>query len=327
MFTETIYKVPPCQFCDKEYSTLNARSNHVIRCKLNPNRLVSKPLSEEHKMKAIEKRKAYNPQNCTFCSKELKNKAALSQHEKRCKLNPNRLDMTKKRKRTKTKYFCRFCNKGFSNAHEFNKHEILCDLNPNLDFVNDYYITQGKKINNQYTKAKMLGLPKPEISEETRKRLTDILSKAEWTPERRKRHSDSMLKAVLRNPKSYAKSNRGRVKHIKKYGLVFDGSWELIFYEWCINNNVKIEDNNKFFDYVWEDKSKLYNPDFYLPEYDLYVEVKGYYDYRDICKWSHFTEKLCILLKPFISEITSGNFKIEQLLDNKEEVIKKYHSR
>ena len=39
------------------------------------------------------------------------------------------------------------------------------------------------------------------------------------------------------------------------------------------------------FEYEWENKIHLYFPDFYLPDYDIYIEVKGYERERDRCKW------------------------------------------
>lgn len=67
---------------------------------------------------------------CKYCGKECKNKNSLSQHEIRCKENPNKINL---------EYLS---NRDYSN---FN-------FNPS----------------NQFMKAKKLGLPIPEVSEETR---------------------------------------------------------------------------------------------------------------------------------------------------------------
>lgn len=130
-----------------------------------------------------------------------------------------------------------------------------------------------------------------------------------------------MKNAVLENPDSYSKSNRGRVKHIKKYDIIFDGSWELKFYEWCLDNNIIIIDNKKFFPYYWNNSMHLYNPDFYIESLDIFVEVKGFYDDRDICKWKDFPENLFILDKNSIKLIDSNNFKIDYIIENKKDFI------
>ena len=70
---------------------------------------------------------------CKYCGKECKNKNSLTQHEIRCKHNPNRIDMS------------------YLNAC----HSV------------------GHKGSNQFIKAKKLGLPIPKISETTRKKLSD----------------------------------------------------------------------------------------------------------------------------------------------------------
>ena len=221
-----------------------------------------------------------------------------------------------------TELFCQFCKSPRKNKNSKSNHERLCKLNPNKQsthFHTDYNKT--RKPTNQFIKSVELGIEKPTVSETTRKLLSDRSKSQEWSDERRKNHSLAMKNAVLNNPESYSKSNRGRVKHIKKYGLTFDGRWELKFYEWCIDNNIKVYDNKKFFSYVWNNSEHLYNPDFYLPDYDIYVEVKGYYDDRDICKWSYFYENLCIFDKSMIKLINQNKLIIGNILDNKKDFI------
>ena len=123
-----------------------------------------------------------------------------------------------------------------------------------------------------------------------------------------------MRNAVINHLESYSTSNRGRVKQIKKYGLTFDGSWEVTFYEWCLKYNIVVEDNLKFFPYVHNGKEHLYNPDFYLPEHNIYVEVKGYTTGVDISKWKCFTEKLYVLKAAEIDAINKDEFTLEEII-------------
>ena len=102
----------------------------------------------------------------------------------------------------------------------------------------------------------------------------------------------------------------------KKYGITFDGTWELKFYEWCLHKNIKIEDNIKFFEYTWNNSEHLYNPDFYLPEYNIYVEVKGYFDDKDIAKWNCFTEKLSVVKKDKINLIEKNELSIDDIISD-----------
>ena len=310
----------PCKFCNKEYEAeRQSLLQHDLRCKLNPNRVVIKPFTKESHAKSVISKTKINPQDCKFCGETWKNKNAVKQHERFCKLNPEphkRLSQTSSR--AKLTHPCRFCNEKFKKG-DLRKHEIWCEKNPNLDYVKEWHAS-GKTVPNQYVIAKMLGLPKPVISSETRKKLSIAGKNQIWTEEQKLNQSKRMKQAVLDNPSSYSKSTRGRVKHVKKYGLTFDGSWELEFYEFCISNDICVEMNKKFFEYTF-DKERLYNPDFYLPKLDLYVEVKGFYDKRDISKWTCFTEKLYIFDKLELELSKKGLLSISNFKDNRDRFI------
>ncbi len=163
---------------------------------------------------------------------------------------------------------------------------------------------------NQYTKAIELGLPKPIVSEETRKKLslsTKRLLKIRYAdPAYREKLSLSMKLAVKKYPQSYTSSNRGRTKQIDRYGLIFQGNWELLFYEWCIENFIKIEKAIIGFQYEWNG-DRTYFPDFYLPEFNVYVEIKGYKTERDEAKWTY---KLLIIRKEEINKIKRNYFNL-----------------
>jgi hypothetical protein len=77
------------------------------------------------------------------------------------------------------------------------------------------------------------------------------------------------------------------------------GSWELKYAQWLDSNNIKWERNKSSFPYIFQDKTRKYTPDFYLPETDEYVEIKGYKTAKDEAKWSQFPEhrKLKIIMK------------------------------
>jgi len=158
---------------------------------------------------------------------------------------------------------------------------------------------------NQYTKAKSLGLPLPKLAPESIAKSIETKIKnntLNWTEEQRKSQSASMKLAVENHPESYTSSNRGRTKQIEKYGIKFQGSWELTYYEWCLNTGVKIERCDKRFSYEW-DGTRTYNPDFYHPDTDIYVEVKGYETEKDRAKWRDFPHELLIIRKKEIEEM------------------------
>jgi hypothetical protein len=207
----------------------------------------------------------------------------LRNHTRLCKLNPNFLPAPKK-----SEAWYKSMNKQKSEA---------------------WYKSMNKRKGNgtnQYTKAKETGIPYI-LKESTRKKLGVSGTERVWTEEMRKKHSESMKKAVETNPESYTSSNRGRVKQITYDGIKFQGTWELEYYKWSISNNIKIERCEESFSYEWKGIRK-YFPDFYHPDLDLYVEVKGYETDRDRAKWSQFPKKLSIIKEKDIKDIRKGCF-------------------
>lgn len=168
---------------------------------------------------------------------------------------------------------CIFCNITFEKLH---KHEPYCTLNPNRI---------SRSGTNQYTKAKETGVPYI-IKDETRQKLSDTGTGRKHTEESLAKIRKCMQRAVKENPDSYAGGyNRGRVKSlICSNGFNVLGGWEQTFVEFCLSNNIQIQQPNTGFSYEWNG-SRTYFPDFYLPESNMWIEVKGYETERDKAKW------------------------------------------
>lgn len=208
---------------------------------------------------------------------------------------------------------CNFCGKVCKNINSLRNHERLCKLNPNREFTppksQAWYDSMSKRRGrgtNQFTKAKETGIPYI-IKESTRKKISEISKMQVWSDERRLLHSIMMKNVVELHPESYTSSNRGRTKQIIFDGIKFQGSWELDYYKWSIENSIEIERCKEFFEYEWNGIRK-YFPDFYLPKLDIYVEIKGYETERDRAKWSQFPKKLLIIRKKDIIDIRKKCF-------------------
>lgn len=64
------------------------------------------------------------------------------------------------------------------------------------------------------------------------------------------------------------------------------GNWEVEFAKILDKKNIKQVYTKDKFDYLYNKEIHKYNPDFYLSEFDTYVEIKGYPTKRDYAKWS-----------------------------------------
>jgi hypothetical protein len=127
------------------------------------------------------------------------------------------------------------------------------------------------------------------MSDETKKKISEALKNRVWTEEQRKQHSEVMKIAVKKHPNSYTKNNVvGRVKNIDYNGVKLKGKWELIVAKWLDDNQINWEHETKSFEYEWNGVRNYY-PDFYLPDFDFFIEVKGYVTDRDLSKWKNIT--------------------------------------
>jgi len=211
---------------------------------------------------------------CIYCNKLCKNNNSLINHQRLCKLNPNKQTIV-------------------SNFIKYNK-EIKSGLNK-------------KTFSNQYDKAKKLGLEIPKISDYTLYKLRKANKNKKWTQQRKHAHSIVMKKTIEKYPDSYTKNNVvGRVKNIVYNGINLKGTWELMVAMWLDYNKIEWQYETKYFYYQWNGERKYY-PDFYLPKLDLYIEVKGYETERDICKWK-VVPNLIVIKKEQINQIKKSIF-------------------
>lgn len=295
-----------CRFCGEEFSKMGL-CGHESHCKENPDRKEQKIIP------------------CKFCKKKIK-EYGLGTHEKHCIENPNGkpskrkikknngIDKRKERKGKKAK--CRFCEEVYA-LSGIKTHELYCKKNPDKkekeppSKTQKWYdaIKNGKR-SNQFLKAKETGIPY-EIRDETRKKIGEKSKQQVWTDDRRKNHKLGMKKAVEENPDSYSANNVcGRIKIEEYNGIKFHGKWEVEVAKWLDENNIKWErDTIEPIPYFWNDGWHKYFPDFYLPEHDVLLEVKGFETDRDRAKWN-VVENLVVIKKNEIEKIKKKEYKL-----------------
>lgn len=145
-----------------------------------------------------------------------------------------------------------------------------------------------KKIGETYSKRVKSGEIKPwqtGLSKETDERLLKVS----------KQISKTINQKVSDGDWHYSFS---KTRSYKYKGVSLHGSWELAYAKWLDDNEIRWERptlKTTSFSYTFEGKTKRYIPDFYLPDDDLYIEIKGYETEKDRAKWNAFPHKLKVI--------------------------------
>jgi len=154
---------------------------------------------------------------------------------------------------------CKFCGKEFE-PRKIGGHTTGCDMNPK------------KPLTKEKILSKQIGRP---LSEKHRASIASTVSK--------RIESDSWHL-------SFSKSRTHEYKGVKFHGL-----WEVKFAMNLDDKNVEWRRPTEKFQYIFEGKTRNYTPDFWVPELESYVEIKGYTTLKDEAKWSQFPLKLIVL--------------------------------
>lgn len=128
-----------------------------------------------------------------------------------------------------------------------------------------------------------------EHTEETKKRLSVLMSE---------RYAAGWEVKCGRAPKfNYESPIAGIIK--------VDGSWELKVAKYLDSIGVEWKRNKERFEYDNTIKNKIstYCPDFYVKDWNIYIEVKGYKTELDEIKWKQFKFELKIWDKNKLKEL------------------------
>lgn len=200
---------------------------------------------------------------------------------------------------------CNHCDKECKNENSLRNHERLCKENPNRQ-TTPFHDREFQRSHNenQYTKAKRLGLDAPIVSEVTKEKLRALnLSRSkEWNKKNGKKISKTIRKRVKLGEWH---TSLAKHMHINYNSVNLHGSWELAYAKYLDSKNLQWVRNKDSFAYVFEGKKRRYTPDFYLIETDEYVEIKGYKTEKDEAKWSQFPKHktLTVLMKEELMQL------------------------
>lgn len=92
-----------------------------------------------------------------------------------------------------------------------------------------------------------------------------------------------------------------------------DGKWEIEAAMFLDSIGVVWKRNTRRFEYTnLAGKKSTYQPDFYVNDWDCFIEVKGYETDIDRCKWTQFPNKLEVWRKDKIDEIRKTRIMVLQ---------------
>ena len=160
---------------------------------------------------------------------------------------------------------------------------------------------------NQFIKAKNLGKEKPCLSKETKFKMGSGNRGVIRSSEFKRRHSYIMSEVAKNKPEVYSNKQKRIIEEYK--GCKFDSKWELEVAKFFDNLGFKWVRPKKPFAYYWNNGTHFYYPDFYLPEKNIYIEVKGYEVERDKYKWAA-VPNLIVLKEKEIKLIRLGDFNL-----------------
>lgn len=178
------------------------------------------------------------------------------------------------------KWACQVCQREFNSRQATTSHIYRSHTNPGVSFG-------GHQIG---TPAWNKGLTKESDDRVAKNALAVSVS----TKGRLGRpHTEDTKRKI--SQKLSINNKGGRSKWYEVAGQKVQGTWErncaLKFEELDIEWQ-KLKTNRDVLEYTMDDKVRCYTPDFYLPAYNVYLEIKGYW-------WGRDREKMDIVLNTY----------------------------
>jgi hypothetical protein len=276
-----------CKYCGREFENRFKLNGHVCWCKSNPN---ANGKCNFNSKTGKKKMSLFNESRddlfCQHCGKQCKNLNSLTQHEVRCKQNPNAIlvkdNLYKYRlqHQSNTLTFIPW-NKGLTKDTD--------------DRVKKY----GETHHNRHVKGEI-------------KTWCDGLTKE--TDERIKKYAFKISETIASKIEDgdWHCQNRKRIEY---KGEIFDSEWEYEFAKFLDLHKIKWNRRIPPFIYIYENSEHRYFPDLYLPEHDLYIEIKGRCTDKDKAKWDQFDKKLDIYFLKDLKQLDIEYFK--NIVDNR----------
>ena len=186
---------------------------------------------------------------------------------------------------------CELC--GYEiDTHQIKKHKNTCNgLGP-------YKIRKtngrGKNWLKDKTLEEVFGKNKAqEIKNKLSKALTGKSTGRASTEEKEIQRKRKISLTMTKKRIGGYRKGSGRGKKGRYKGIWCDSSWESAWVIYHLEHNIKFKRNWQKFEYVYENKTYTYIPDFIKD--DMYIEIKGYLTERAKQKISQFPHTLLVL--------------------------------
>lgn len=248
-----------CSVCDIKFENPKSYSNHIRWA---------------HKLNIIK---------CKFCNKEIR--CNISRHENSCSLNPNNIK------------FCLYCEEVISD-----KRKKFCNASCSAKFNNNtrqidsrasnclecnaaiQSITCTKKFCTECARKRSRNSTKYGSPYGQKKEIFQIctICNQSFIHYTNKKTCSEQCRNILRSHLSRQNKNCGGETNYKRYtykGISFDSSWEMEIAIFLDVHKIKWARSREIVLY-WMDSAgnqRRYYPDFYLEDYNLYIDPKNLY--------------------------------------------------
>jgi len=218
--------------------------------------------------------------NCNWCMKQYTTRGKLKNHV--AKHHPGELNTF-----VAQTLVCEKCNAVFTSSVQLGGHKTWCDLSPEQE------LKRKSKLSVVNTNRMH--------SNKTKEKLSAIRSK----------YLEEVGKGGFKTIKWFS------VPNIRGEEFIVRGTWELTVAQWLNNHGIYWK-RRVYIPYTVDGIQKTYTPDFYIPDSDIYLEVKGYLSQADSKKLdlvkTQNNIKLKLLLDREIKQIKLGSYVPKDIL-------------
>lgn len=183
-------------------------------------------------------------------------------------------------------FICQYCGKECKNTNSLKNHERLCKSNPNRSLTNYEKFGPIEGFNNKGRISNRKGLKKETDSSIQQMLETRKLHHAEGKFEyHRTPHSEATKKRLSEVAKSRGLGGINYKNVITYNGVKLDSSYELELAKNLDANGILWKRPSRFNYTDLKGINHTYTPDFYLPDYDIYLDPKNDFLIENINPW------------------------------------------